>query len=139
MTLLSLWTDVRRTSPCLTTASYRAFLASGRFVSTTPFTRSIEQFNRPAAMKRDRSLETPVSVIFSGRGGGRGGARVDKGLGDAKGAGEVGEGDASVRLEELGVGLDAHLADVVAGVDGEEAGGDEVLLFDFGWRVGAGG
>lgn len=56
MTLLNLCTDVSTMSPCLMTLAYRAFLASGRFVSTMPLTRSIEQLRRPAAMKRDRSL-----------------------------------------------------------------------------------
>lgn len=39
-------------------AWYRAFFASGRFVSRTPATLSILQCSFPAAMKRDSSLQT---------------------------------------------------------------------------------
>ena len=42
------------------------------------------------------------------------------------------EGEGSVGFEELGVGSDSHLSDVVSSVRGEDSGGDEVVLFDGG-------
>ena len=56
-TLLNLCTSFNNTSPCFTTVSYCAFLRLGRVVSTMPCTLSIEACKRPAAMKRDSSLE----------------------------------------------------------------------------------
>lgn len=61
-TLLSLCTSFNKISPCLTTVSYCAFFSDGRVVSTIPFTLSIEQCNRPLAIKRDSSLQT-LSII----------------------------------------------------------------------------
>lgn len=129
MTLLSLWTDVNSTSPCLMTASYRAFFASGLFVSTTPFTRSIEQLSLPAAIKRERSLLTRQPHSQEGK---RYDALIHKLLPDTESAAQVLHRDAAVALEELRVGLDAHLADVIPGVNREEARGDEVVLLDDG-------
>lgn len=68
--------------------------------------------------------------------GGNVDARVDELLRDAECGAQVRHRDGTVRLEELGVGLDAHLARVVPRVHREEARGEEVVLFDFGWGGG---
>jgi hypothetical protein len=57
---------------------------------------------------------------------------VNEGLADAERAAHALKRKAAVALEKLSVRLDAHLANVVAGVWGEEGVGDEVLLLDLG-------
>ena len=42
------------------------------------------------------------------------------------------EGEGSVGLEELRVGSDSHLSDVVSSMRGEDSGGNEMVLFDGG-------
>ena len=63
------------------------------------------------------------------------GMMIDEIDADAKRAREGVEREAAVRLEELVVREDAHLADVVSGVGGKEAGGDKVVLLEFGWAI----
>lgn len=59
-------------------------------------------------------------------------ARVHELLADAKLGAEALHRHAPVALEQLGVGLDPELAHVVARVDGEQPGGQEVGLLDGG-------
>lgn len=58
----SFCTRLSSTSPCLITSWYWKFTLSGRIVSTTPPTLSILQDSRPAAMKRDSSLQERVRI-----------------------------------------------------------------------------
>lgn len=60
------------------------------------------------------------------------GARIEEGLFDAESGAQTVHGYAAVGFEELSIGFYAHLANVVASVNGEEAVGDEMMLLDVG-------
>jgi hypothetical protein len=93
----------RSKSPSLTSCWYCAFLLSGRFVSTVPFTRSITQLSFLDGMNLLKSLISDTLLK---------GIRIDKLPRDAKLPRHVVDTQTAIALQQLRVRLASHLSDV---------------------------
>ena len=88
----------------------------------------MEKLSRPAAMNRALQRQRWPDAVNAQ-------IRVEPGLVDAEGSAQARHRDGSIRLEQLRVRLDAHLADVVACVLREQARRGEVGGLDLGCRI----